>query len=237
MDRLLLQLENTFDSDEISKLEQFYRLLVEWNEKMNLTGITNHQEVFVKHFLDSLAVKHISSWQTLTQNPVGRVIDVGTGAGFPGIPLAICFPQTQFVLCDSLRKRIGFLDTVVEALDLRNVETVHGRAEILGREARYRGRFQGVLSRAVARLNVLLEFQSPFAAVGGYLFCYKGPNVVDELVDGKRAASVLGVGPLHVAHFELPHDAGMRSVVWSRQETCTNVAYPRTAGTPSRKPL
>src|SRR5579875_2935903 len=180
MDDVNQTLAVTFTEEQLGKLELFYEWLVEWNEKVNLTAITDHHEVFIKHFLDSVLVAESDEWRRIHQN-AGRVVDIGTGAGFPGIPLAICYPKISFTLCDALQKRLKFLEHVISNLGLTNVQLVHGRAEDLGQDKQYRGQFDGVVSRAVARLSILSELMCPFAKVGGISFAYKGPQVEDEL--------------------------------------------------------
>lgn len=219
-----------------AKFQRFYELLVEWNEKMNLTAITEEQEVFHKHFVDSLLVSACSEWDTVTKDG-GPIADVGTGAGFPGLPLAICHPGVSFVLFDSLQKRLGFVRHVCEELGLENVEAVHGRAEDLGRNPAYRNRFGGVVSRAVARLNVLLELTMPFTQQGGYLFSYKGRSVEEELTEGVRAAEKLGARFVRMDKHVLENDMGERAIAVFRQEKPTPKAYPRKAGTPQKLPL
>lgn len=216
--------------------ETYFRMMLEWNEKMNLTSITERDEVYVKHFEDSLLVVELDEWAAVAK-PGSRVVDVGTGAGFPGMPLAICHPHMQFVLCDSLRKRVQFLDAIKIELSLDNVLVVHGRAEDLARRADFRNQFEVVVSRAVARLNVLAEITLPFVKVDGYVFAYKGPNVVEEVVDGKRAMGRLGGRLDRIAEMSLAGGQGERTMVVMRQNYPTPQAFPRKSGTPQRNPL
>lgn len=215
--------------------EVYFQLLVEWNERMNLTSITGRDEVFVKHFEDSLLVTCVAEWGTLSSG--SRVVDVGTGAGFPGMPLAIAQPDVEFVLCDALSKRVQFLEAVRARLGLRNVRVVHGRAEDLARQDSFRNQFDAVVSRAVARLNVLAEITMPFARVHGHVFAYKGPSVSEELEDGKRAVGQLGGSLKRIDRMSLPNGQGDRAIVVMEQRQITPKAFPRKSGTPQRKPL
>jgi 16S rRNA (guanine527-N7)-methyltransferase len=219
-----------------ASFRRYYELLIEWNERMNLTAITDPQEVYYKHFVDSVLIVDTSEWKQVVDTR-GSVADVGTGAGFPGIPLAICHPELSFVLCDSLQKRIQFVQHVCAELGLKNVHAVHGRAEDLARDSEFRNRFDAVVSRAVARLNVLAEFTLPFVKTGGFVFSYKGPHVDDEMADGERAAHVLG-GRITTTYVRaLPGEFGERTIVVMVQDKPTPKAYPRKPGTPKKQPL
>ena len=169
------------------QLEQFYeymKLLIQWNKVMNLTGITDSNEIIIKHFIDSLTVlKEIDEKST--------IIDVGTGAGFPGIPLKIAFSNTKVVLLDSLNKRINFLNEIINKLDLNNIKAIHGRAEDFGQDKEHREKYDIAIARAVAPLNILLEYLMPFVKVKGKCICMKGSNVEDEIVNSKKAIQIL----------------------------------------------
>lgn len=221
---------------QVVQLEQFRVQLVDWNERMNLTGITAEAEVYVKHFYDSLAVAQMPEWLSVCK-PSIRLIDVGTGAGFPGIPLAIAYPDVDVVLCDSLQKRVQFLQAVTDELGLANVTCVHARSEDLGQAEAFRGTFDVAVSRAVARLNVLMELMCPLLKRDGLGLCYKGPNLEEEMQDGQRAAKKLGcfVGP--VFSYMLPLDMGSRRILPFHQESLVKRMYPRKAGLPQRDPL
>lgn len=228
--------EEVLSDEQKQQFQRYFELLVEWNEKMNLTGITEQKEVYIKHFYDSLSALDAPEWKKCRDNH-GRVIDVGTGAGFPGLPLAIVSPKIPFVLCDALNKRVSFLREVVRELDLQNVEVIHARSEDLSKDSTYRNRFDIVVSRAVARLNVLLELTSPFARVGGHVVAYKGPGVIEELEDGRRAAKQLNCEIIRVDKVELPLQMGNHSLVFVKQMVPTPKRFPRKAGTPQKSPL
>ncbi len=219
-----------------TRFARYYELLVEWNERMNLTNIVDRQEVYVKHFYDSVWVREIPEWQRVMRKG-GRAVDVGTGAGFPGMALAILEPECEFVLLDALQKRVGFLMTVANELGLQNVRVVHARAEDGARQSGLRASFDAVLSRAVARLNVLMEYTLPFAKVGGTVFAYKGPGVEEEWQDGEVAAKALGGSLTDRVDRPLPEGMGERVLVVVPKVTQTPRAYPRKAGTPQRQPL
>jgi 16S rRNA (guanine527-N7)-methyltransferase len=227
---------NALIREQEALFERYYEMLVDWNDRVNLTAITDKEEVFVKHFMDSLIVASTEEWRRI-EEAGGTVVDIGTGAGFPGLPLAICHPHLSFVLCDSLQKRVQFVKHVCEELGIVNVEVVHGRAEDLARNPAYRQRFDAVVSRAVARLNVLVELTLPFLCRGGFFFSYKGPGVEEELQDGIRAAGVLSGTLERVYNHVLPNEMGERAIVVFRQDGQVPKAYPRKAGTPQKRPL
>lgn len=215
------------------QLEQFYKymnILVEWNKFMNLTGITEPKEVITKHFIDSLTVL-----DKVDKN--ASVIDVGTGAGFPGIPIKIAFPQTKIVLLDSLNKRIKFLNEVIEKLELKDIETIHGRAEEYGRNKSHRGKYDVAIARAVAPLNILLEYLMPFAKVNGKCLCMKGSSSEEEIKNSKNAVKLLGGELIETKDFYIPNTDIKRRIVQINKVKETNNKYPRKAGTPSKEPL
>ena len=213
------------DETALDRFEIYQRLLAEWNERMNLTAITDPVEVAEKHFADSLAALPYLK-------PGMRVIDVGTGAGFPGVPLLIMEPELKLTLADSLQKRLTFLDALLKELGLR-AELVHGRAEDLGQNRLHRERFDAATSRAVANLPVLLELTTPFVKVGGAAIAYKG-DAAEELEKAKSAAFLLHV---QLRQVELASDLGKRCLIFADKKAPTPKAYPRKAGTPNRKPL
>ena len=213
------------DEQAIDRFEIYHRLLAEWNEKMNLTAITDPVEVAEKHFADSLAALPYLK-------PGMAVIDVGTGAGFPGVPLLIMEPGLQLTLADSLNKRLTFLDALLKELGL-TAALVHGRAEDLGQNRLYRERFDVALSRAVASLPVLLELTTPFVKVGGTAIAYKGDGA-EEMKSAKGAAFLLHVDLRQV---DLPSRLGKRCLIFADKKAPTPKQYPRKAGTPNKKPL
>ena len=212
---------------------QFYdymNLLIEWNEKINLTAIVEPEDIILKHFIDSLTVsKYVENGQ--------KIADIGTGAGFPGIPLKIANPENEVVLIDSLNKRIKFLDEVIAVSKLDKIEAVHARAEEIGHNKNYREQFEIVTSRAVARLNTLLEYMMPLLKVGGKCVCLKGPNITDEVEDAKNAIEVLGGKLETIEEITLPDSDNKRTIIIVKKVKPTSNTYPRKPGTPSSSPI
>lgn len=226
------------------QLEQFFRyyeLLVEWNQVMNLTAITEEREVVRKHFVDSLslvkAAEGLSAQCGQSEGASLRVIDVGTGAGFPGIPLKIAFPQLQVTLLDSLNKRVKFLNTVCGELGLLGIQAVHGRAEDFGRMADYREQFDLCVSRAVANMASLSEYCLPFVKTGGRFIPYKSGEIDEELAGAERAVSLLGGERRGVVRFVLPGGEETRSLVVIEKKRPVPKKYPRKAGLPAKEPI
>lgn len=217
---------------QLEQFDGYYRLLVEWNEKMNLTAITEEGQVYVKHFYDSITPAFYFSF-----DQVESVADIGGGAGFPSIPLKICFPHLKMTIIDSLNKRMTFLNHVATELGLDGVYPVHGRAEERGQEAAYRESFDLVVARAVARLNVLAEYCLPFARVGGHFIALKGADISPELNEAKKAIKTLGGKTKKVETFQLVEEAGERNIVIIEKVGATPKGYPRKPGTPAKKPL
>ncbi|NLV91401.1 MAG: 16S rRNA (guanine(527)-N(7))-methyltransferase RsmG [Firmicutes bacterium] len=213
-------------------LAGYYRLLVEWNARMNLTTIVEPQEAAVKHMLDSLVLTKLGE-----EFFSGPAVDVGTGAGFPGIPLKIARPTMPMALVDSLAKRVGFLQVVVDELGLTGVDLWHRRAEEMGRDTMHREGYHLVVARAVAQLSVLLEYCLPLCRLGGWFVAYKGPQVREELEDAEVAAKELGGKLAALKEYDLPQEMGSRTLVIFQKVTPTPGKYPRRAGIPARKPL
>lgn len=215
--------------NEIEKFYQYMKLLLEWNEKINLTAITDEEEIIKKHFIDSLTISKLIQEDT-------SVVDVGTGAGFPGMPLAIT-KKVNVTLVDSLNKRINFLNIVKDSIKLENVNTVHGRAEEVGQNEKYREKFDYAVSRAVAPINVLLEYMLPLVKVGGYCLCMKGPKVVDEMQGIENVAEELGGKYIKLEELEIPGEESRKNVIIVKKVENTNKKYPRKPGTPAKQPL
>lgn len=230
--RQLKELELELNETQLQQFERYYELLVEWNKVMNLTAITEYEEVYEKHFLDSLAIVKVEDI-----NKVESIIDIGTGAGFPGIPLKIAFPHLKVVLLDSLNKRINFLNTVIEELGLENVETLHGRAEDYAKKAEYREQADLCVSRAVANLSTLSEYCLPYVKVDGKFIPYKSGEITTETDEAKKAVGILGGNVKKILKFHLPDSDITRSFVVIEKKKTTPKKYPRKAGLPSREPL
>ena len=217
--------------EQLDKFEKYYEYLIEKNKVMNLTAITDEREVVYKHFVDSIA---LIPKMDLEEK---KIIDVGTGAGFPGIPLAIMNPQTSFVLLDSLNKRINFLNEVCNLCNLSNVITIHGRAEEISRKEEYREKFDYVVSRAVANMSTLLEYCTPFLKVGGQFISYKSGKVEEELSGAQNAMKILGCKLNISIDFQLPNtDMDRKFVIYDKINKCAK-KYPRQGGKPRKEPL
>ena len=221
---------------DAAKMEQYNRyllLLQEWNNKINLTAITEEDEVYLKHFYDSLTLARFVDF-----NQAGLTLcDVGSGAGFPSIPLKILFPEIEITIVDSLKKRINFLELLVQELGLENVHLYHARAEDFGQENKFRSAFDVVTARAVARLSVLAEFCLPITKENGVFAAMKGSQGEEEFEDSKKALKTLGGRLNTIETFELPENAGERSIILIDKVKKTPKKYPRQAGTPNKKPL
>lgn len=217
---------------QYQQFDDFYNLLIEWNKVMNLTGITDYEEVNEKHFIDSLSII-----KAIDINKVETVIDVGTGAGFPGVPLKIAFPHLKVVLLDSLNKRINFLNKVIEDLELDNIETIHGRAEDFAKKSTYREQFDLCVSRAVANLATLSEYCIPYLKDEGLFIPYKSGEIDEELKGSESAIRLLGGKTIETIKFELPGSDISRSFVIIEKMEKTLKKYPRKAGLPTKEPL
>lgn len=226
----LEELHISLSKEQMNLFMQYYELLIETNKVMNLTAITEFDEVIEKHFLDSLSLCKIYDL-----NRSVRILDMGTGAGFPGIPLKIAFPELDIVLADSLNKRIKFLQEAIDKLQLKKVETIHARAEELGRDKNYREQFDLCVSRAVANLCSLSEYCLPFVNEGGKFISYKSGEIEDEVNQAKKAVHTLGGKIEDVYKFDLYDQK--RSFVIIEKIKKTPKAYPRKAGTPTKSPL
>lgn len=231
---ILMEYLKTMDiklnDEQIQKFYKYMELLLEWNEKINLTAIIEPKEIILKHFVDSLTIaKYIKEKD--------RLIDVGTGAGFPGIPLKIYREDIEITLVDSLNKRINFLNEVIEELNLSNIETVHSRAEELGKNKKYRERFDIATSRAVANLSTLSEYLAPFVKENGNVICMKGPEIDEEIKTAKNAINILGGKISKIDNFELPNSDIKRNILIIVKDKKTPTRFPRKPGTPAKEPL
>jgi 16S rRNA (guanine527-N7)-methyltransferase len=222
----------SLDDRQIDQFRSYLHLLTDWNRRFNLTAIDEPEAVIDKHFLDSL-----SCAVALDLTAVQRVVDVGTGAGFPGIALKIAFPHLELLLLDSVEKRLRFLQRVTESLGMSGVTTTHARAEETGRNPRWRGAFDLATARAVARLNTLAEYCLPLVRVGGSFLAMKGPDIQEELSEARTALQTLGGGEPSVRTLTLPGTSIGRSLVLVPKVRPTPGAYPRLAGTPKKHPL
>lgn len=218
--------------EQVNQFIQYYELLVEKNKVMNLTAITEFDEVMEKHFLDSLSIV-----KTLDMSKVSKVMDIGSGAGFPGMPLKIAFPHLKITMVDSVNKKVNFINECIDTIGLHNAEAVHGRVEDLGHDMKYRETADLVVSRAVAALVSLAEYCLPFVRVGGDFVSYKSVKVDEELAEGKKAITVLGGKVKKNVRFQLPGTDLERSFLLIHKEKTCGKKYPRKAGTPTKTPI
>ena len=228
----LCELGISLSTKQREQFDKYYELLVEWNKVMNLTGITEYDEVNLKHFIDSLSVVRV-----VDMDSVKRVIDVGTGAGFPGIPLKIAFPDTEILLLDSLNKRVKFLNEVITTLGLENITAIHGRAEDIAKNKSYREQFDLCVSRAVANLSTLCEYSLPFLWISGSFVSYKGEYSENEIKQAEKAVDILGGKISKIDRFKLPGTDMGRSLIKIDKVKKTPGKYPRKAGLPAKEPI
>lgn len=226
---LASKLNITLSDAEVDKFFLYKKILKEWNEKINLTSIVDDNEILIKHFIDSLTIE-----KYVPKN--AKVIDVGTGAGFPGIPLKIVRPDIELVLLDSLNKRINFLNEVIEKCGLKNVRTIHGRAEDYAKDAGYREKFDISTARAVANIPTLLEYCTPFLKIDGRFICMKA-DAEQEIKEASNAMKILNVQKEIVDKFTLPEIDAERTIIVYKKINNTPKQYPRKAGMPAKEPL
>ena len=226
------QLGITLTDRQVEQFLQYYEMLAEWNQVMNLTTITEYRDVMKKHFVDSLSLVKACNLQSCLS-----LIDVGTGAGFPGLALKIAFPGLKVTLLDSLNKRITFLNAVIDKLELSDVEAFHGRAEDQAKPRKLREVYDICVSRAVANLSTLSEYCLPFVRIGGVFVSYKSEKISQELTDARDAIKILGGDVKNQVEFMLPDSDIYRSLVVIEKSHSTPAKYPRKAGIPAREPL
>lgn len=218
------------NSLQINQLYTYMQLLIEWNKNINLTAITEPKEIIQKHFIDSLTInKYIKDKD--------KMIDVGTGAGFPGIPIKIINNMVDVTLLDSLNKRLIYLNEVIKELDLKQIETIHYRAEEAGNDEKYREKFDIAVSRAVAPLNILVEYILPLVKIDGICICMKGNSIEEEINNSKNAIQELGGKIENIDEFNLPNSDIQRNLIIIRKIKETPIKYPRKAGTPAKEPI
>ena len=217
---------------QIKQFQLYFKTLVEWNEKINLTGLTDKEDVYLKHFFDSITPAFYYDFSTKAQ-----ICDVGAGAGFPSIPLKICFPQLKVTIVDSLKKRIGFLNELASILELTDVEFHHDRAENVGKNKQKRESFDVVTARAVARMSVLSELCMPLVKKNGIFIAMKGSKALEEISVSKKAIRLLGGEVKRVETFILPKEESERSIIIVDKKQKTPKKYPRKAGTPAKNPI
>jgi 16S rRNA (guanine527-N7)-methyltransferase len=218
--------------DQLDKFALYREMVLEWNKKVNLTAIVDPLDFEIKHLADSLTACQYHGFINAKS-----IIDVGSGAGFPGLPMAICYPHKQFVLIDSLRKRVNILVEIIDALQIKNTLALHGRAEDLARDSSHRERYDLCASRAVANLAVLSEYCIPFVRKGGYFAAYKTLNSLEELEAGKKAIRVLGGRYVDTTSFAVSSALSNHQIYWIEKIASTPKIYPRKAGIPSKNPI
>lgn len=228
----LKELNISVDEQKLNHFKVYKELLKEWNEKINITAITEDTEIDIKHFIDSLT---IFKSNLVTENK--KIIDVGTGGGFPGLPIKIVNDKVEVVLLDSLNKRINFLNEVINSLNLEGIKAIHGRAEDFGHDIKYRETFDLAVSRAVASLNILSEYCLPFVKVGGYFIAMKGPEVGNEIEDSKKALKILGGEIIDRVDVKLPLSDISHNLVIIKKVKTSPTKYPRKSGKPRKNPL
>lgn len=227
---LLQSIDCKLNNNQLEKFELFKQELISWNEKINLTRITSEDEIYAKHFIDSLIpCKYI--------NENSKIIDVGTGAGFPGIPIKIYLENTDITLLDSVNKKLIYLNSVIDKLKLENIKVVHGRAEDIAKKEEYREMYDIAISRAVANMTTLVELLIPFVKIGGKIICMKGPNVLEELEESKKAIEILGGKIENIVKYEIPNIEIEYNLVIINKIKSTPNKYPRRAGLPKEQPL
>ena len=230
LDQQARKIDIMLSEEQLQKFYKYMKLLLEWNEKINLTAIIEPKEIILKHFIDSLSIiKYIKNKNSL--------VDVGTGAGFPGIPIKIVLPEIKVILIDSLNKRITFLNEVISQLDLKYIEAVHSRVEDFARNKEYREKFDVATARAVAQLPIILEYLIPLTKVKGNIICMKGNKIDEEIKKSKKAISVLGGNLEKIDNFYLPDADIERNIIIVNKVEKTSSKYPRKAGIPSKNPI
>lgn len=228
----------SLSDDQIEQFNRYYEILSEWNSFMNLTSITEYDEVMKKHFVDSLSiVKAFDLNQISGDGKEITIIDIGTGAGFPGLAIKIAFPNTKIVLLDTLNKRIKFLNHVIDELKLDNISTIHARAEDCANKTEFREKFDFCVSRAVSKLTILSEYCLPFIKVDGHFVSYKSEKAETEILEAKKAIEVLGGKYKDSVEFYLPNSDIYRNLVTIKKIKHTPKKFPRKAGTPSKEPI
>ncbi len=232
LQRAFNELNISYNNKVLDKFQKYMELILEWNEKVNLTAITDKEEFIRKHYIDSLLCYNFPEMKKAE-----KVIDVGTGGGFPGIPLALVFPEKQFVLMDSLQKRLNIIDDLASKLNILNVVTLHGRAEDMGRNKEHREKYDICVSRAVANLATLSEYCLPFITRGGNFLAYKGTKADEEIKEAHKAIFLLGGSIAREERVTLPGYGLDHNIIVMNKVQNTSAKYPRKAGTPSKEPL
>ena len=221
-----------FSDEQLSQFDCFYKMLIDWNKICNLTAITDPYDFAIKHIIDSILL-----WNEEKFYNVKNVIDIGTGAGFPGIPLKIFKPQLEIILLDSLAKRIKFLMTVIDKIEMKDITCIHSRAEDAAQNPKLRENFDLVVSRAVAKLNILTEYCIPFVKIGGIFVAQKGPNVIEEVNEADKSIKILGGNnKIEIKNLTLPN-GDERNLIYIKKVVKTSNKFPRKAGLPEKKPL